>query len=168
MLIFHEVLHNMHEATEKGKHVMVNPAPALLLPDFAYQDIDTLVMNETESQILSGHKKDSNHKDLSPEELAKRFLKWGVKEAVIITLGSDGLVYATSSGLSGHIPALKVKVVDTTAAGDTFVGAYAVKRVQHEGGNFDYEAALKFATLAASKSVERPGAMAAIPYLKEL
>jgi ribokinase len=60
-------------------------------------------------------------------------------------------------------------VVDTTAAGDTFVGGYAVARARHSGpGAFDYQKALEFATLAASKTVERNGAMAAIPYLKEL
>lgn len=156
----------MHQARESGKHVILNPAPASLLPDFAYQDIDTLIMNETESVILAGPVEAK--RKLPPEELAPMFLKWGVKEAVIITLGGDGLVYATASGSAGRLPAQKVEVVDTTAAGDTFVGAYAVERAKHTNGSFDYEAALKFATLAASKSVEKQGAMAAIPYLNEL
>jgi ribokinase len=156
----------MHLARESGRHVILNPAPALLLPDFAYQDIDTLVMNETESAILAG----KVHKDLRPDAIAPFFLKWGVKEAVVITLGGEGLVYSTASGASGHVDAKKVKVVDTTAAGDTFVGAYAVQRAKHDGdaASFDIKAALEFATLAASKSVERVGAMAAIPYLNEL
>ena len=164
-----QVLHNMHLARESGKHVILNPAPASLLPDFAYQDIDTLIMNETESKILAGPRDhDTQHHKLPPEELAPLFLKWGVKEAVIITVGGEGLVYATSSGVTGHVPARKVDVVDTTAAGDTFVGAYAVQRAKHFGGEFDYKAALEFATLAASKSVEKKGAMDAIPYLKDL
>ncbi len=161
-----QVLHNMHAAREAGKHVILSPAPALLLPDFAYQDIDTLIMNETESAIMAG--KAFSH--LPPPELAPMFLKWGVKEAVIITLGGNGLVYATAFGSSGRVEAKKVNVIDTTAAGDTFVGAYAVQRVRHRGdaSSFDIRAALEFATLAASKSVERVGAMAAIPYLREL
>lgn len=159
----------MHQARESGKHIILNPAPAYLLPDFAYQDIDTLIMNETESKILAGPRdQNTDHHKLPPEELAPLFLKWGVKEAVIITLGGQGLVYATASGSSGHLPARKVNVVDTTAAGDTFVGAYAVQRAKHSGGKLDYEAALEFATLAASKSVEKNGAMDAIPYLKDL
>ncbi|KAK3698638.1 putative ribokinase [Vermiconidia calcicola] len=163
------VLHNMHLARESGRHVIMNPAPALLLPDFAYQDIDTLIMNETESAILAGPQdQDVAHHKLSPEQLTPLFLKWGVKEAVIITLGGQGLVYATASGDSGRIAAQKVNVVDTTAAGDTFVGAYAVQRAKHSSGAFDYKAALEFATLAAARSVEKKGAMAAIPYLKEL
>ena len=89
---------------------------------------------------------------------------------MIITLGGEGLVYATAAGDVGRVEARKVKVVDTTAAGDTFVGAYAVKRASHVSGSggFDFKSALEFATLAASKSVEKQGAMDAIPYLKDI
>lgn len=135
-----------------------------MLPDAVYHNIDTLVMNESESAILAG----DGEAQRSPEDLAQQFLRKGVKDAVIITLGGDGLVYATSSGSSGRIAARKVKVVDTTAAGDTFVGGYAVQRAKYTSGQFDYKQALDFATLAASKTVERKGAMAAIPMLKEL
>lgn len=161
------VLHNMHVAREAGKHVIFNPAPAELIPDFAYQDIDTLIMNETESQILSAPTSTSA-KVQDPILLAKQFLRRGVKDAVIVTLGGKGLAFAASSGEEGTIEAEAVEVVDTTAAGDTFVGAYAVRRAQHTGEAFDYRAALKFASVAASKSVGKQGAMAAIPYLREL
>ena len=159
----------MHVAREQGKHIIFNPAPALLIPDFAYQDIDTLIMNETEARLLGQDPRDphsSETSDLSP--LLSKFLRLGVKDAVIITLGGQGVIYATADGKEGVVPARKVKVVDTTAAGDTFLGAYAAKRAEHVGEGFDYEAALGFATFAASKTVERKGAMAAIPYLKEL
>ncbi|KAF2769790.1 Ribokinase-like protein [Teratosphaeria nubilosa] len=157
------VLHNIKAASEKGKHVIFNPAPASTVPDAAFSHIDTLIMNESESAILSGPTEDHNMP--STEELAAFFLKKGVKDTVIITLGGQGLVYVTKSGESGRVPAKKVKVVDTTAAGDTFVGAYAVARVKD---GFSYNAALDFATTAAAKSVERHGAMAAIPYLSDL
>lgn len=123
-------------------------------------------MNETESKILAG----KIHGHLPPAELAPLFLKWGVKEAVIITLGGEGLVYVTAAGASGRVAARKVKVVDTTAAGDTFVGAYAVQRAKHtsDAASFDIEGALEFATSAAAKSVEKAGAMVAIPRLSEL
>lgn len=161
----------MHAAREAGKHIILNPAPASMLPDFAFQDIDTLIMNETESHILAGPQDhNSSQQTRPPGELAPLFLKWGVKEAVIITLGEKGLVYATAGGDVGRVEARKVEVVDTTAAGDTFVGAYAVKRASHGGSaeGFDFQGALEFATLAASKSVEKVGAMDAIPYAKEL
>ncbi|KAK4622059.1 Ribokinase [Fulvia fulva] len=163
------VLHNLALAHSAGKRVILNPAPASPLPQSAYANIDTLILNETESSILAG----PSHQppDQSPSsllELSKHFLSLGVRDTVIITLGAKGLVYATASGKDGHMAAYKAKAVDTTAAGDTFVGAYAVQRAKGLSQDFDYGAALQFATLAASKTVERKGAMAAIPYLKEL
>lgn len=161
----------MHSARESGKHIILNPAPASMLPDFAYQDIDTLIMNETESHILSGPRdQDSSHHKLPPEQLAPLFLKWGVKEVVIITLGEKGLVYATAGGDVGKVEASKVEVVDTTAAGDTFVGAYAVRRAGYAGevGGFDFKGALEFATKAAGLSVQKVGAMDAIPHFKDM
>jgi ribokinase len=164
-----QVLHNLHQAQERGIHTILNPAPAELLPDFVYQDIDTLIMNETESSILSGHPKTLDQPDDDAIIIvARQFLHWGVKEAVIVTLGERGLIYATVSGRQGYIPARKVTVVDTTAAGDTFAGAYAVERAKASAGEFDIEKALTFATLAASKAVGKAGAMTSIPRLKEL
>ena len=159
----------MQQARKAGKHTVFNPAPAQLLPDFVYQDMDTLIMNETESNILAGpiqiEKGQSKDRLL---QLAQRFLVWGVRDAVIITLGERGLIYATASGSTGEVPAHDVRVVDTTAAGDTFVGAYAVQRARQLAGEFDYKKTLEFATLAASKTVQKPGAMDAIPRLNEL
>ncbi|KAK4890517.1 putative ribokinase [Elasticomyces elasticus] len=126
--------------------------------------IDTLVMNESESVLLAGKSSQSR----TPEQLALDFLQKGVKDAVVITLGGDGLVFATASGSSGRVDAKKVKVVDTTAAGDTFLGGYAVQRAKDTGKSFDHKKALEFATLAASVTVQREGAMAAIPTLAEL
>ncbi|KAK3658757.1 putative ribokinase [Elasticomyces elasticus] len=158
------VLHNIRKASQSGKHVILNPAPAEALPDSIYQHIDTLVMNESESALLAG----DASKSQTPEQLASDFLQKGVKDAVIITLGGDGLVFATASGSSGRVDAKKVKVVDTTAAGDTFLGGYAVQRAKDTGKSFDHKKALEFATLAASVTVQRKGAMAAIPMLAEL
>ena len=158
----------MHLAQKQGKHTMFNPAPALPLPEASYKDIDTLIMNESEANILSNVSPSEKRVDLTP--LLSHFLQLGVREAVIITLGGAGVMYATASGKQGKVAAKKVKVVDTTAAGDTFLGAYAAKRAQHNesDGDFDFEAALEFATAAAGKTVEKKGAMAAIPRLAEL
>ena len=147
---------------------MFNPAPALPLPEASYKDIDTLIMNETEAHILSGTSSNNDNADLTP--LLSHFLQLGVRDAVIITLGGAGVMYATSTGKQGKVAAKKVQVVDTTAAGDTFLGAYAAKKAQHVDGQgeFGYEAALEFATLAAGKTVGKKGAMAAIPRLAEL
>nr|POE87482.1 ribokinase [Quercus suber] len=154
----------MAVASQGGKHVIMNPAPAVRLPDTIFPFIDTLVMNETESKILAG---DVGER-MTPLELAEWFLTKGVRDAVIVTLGGQGLVYATTTGTTGTVPAEEVEVVDTTAAGDTFVGAYAVERARVEKRYFGYREALVRATLAASKTVGRKGAMAAIPYLNEM
>ncbi|SMQ53136.1 unnamed protein product [Zymoseptoria tritici ST99CH_3D7] len=183
------VLHNLSLASTAGSHTIFNPAPAIPLPNSAYPHISTLIMNETEAGIISSSSSSSTTSSSSPtnkqeEEaepsipslliLAKSFLARGVKETVIITLGGKGLVYATRAGGEGHVEAERVKVVDTTAAGDTFVGGYAVQRAKAlveevEGEKeWDVARALGFATKAAARTVERAGAMSAIPYLKEV
>ncbi|SMY26769.1 unnamed protein product [Zymoseptoria tritici ST99CH_1A5] len=169
------VLHNLSLASSAGFHTIFNPAPAIPLPDSAYPHISTLIMNETEAGIISSSSSTEEEPSIpSLLTLAKSFLARGVKETVIITLGGKGLVYATRAGGEGHVEAESVKVVDTTAAGDTFVGGYAVQRAKAlveevEGEKeWDVARALGFATKAAARTVERAGAMSAIPYLKEV
>ena len=150
-------------ASQKGKYVILNPAPAVPLPDEIYQYINCLVMNESEQQILSGGKQVS----------MQSYLDRGIRDLVIVTLGGDGVSYRTSRQSAGstevHVPGLKVKVVDTTAAGDTFVGALAVQIAKNGGRTPDDPASIfAFANAAAAKTVEKSGAMAAIPYLNEV
>ncbi|KAK6442175.1 putative ribokinase [Oleoguttula sp. CCFEE 5521] len=163
------VLHNMRKAREQGKHVIFNPAPAIAIPDVAYRDIDTLIMNETEARLLAGAPRNSNtstQAELSP--LLRQFLSKGVRDAVIITLGGEGVLFATQSGEQGHVDAVRTQVVDTTAAGDTFLGGYAAKLAENGGGHGEYHGMLAFASMAASKTVARKGAMVAIPTRHEV
>ncbi|KAF2859740.1 Ribokinase-like protein [Piedraia hortae CBS 480.64] len=158
------VLHNVTFASERGVHVLFNPAPAVPLPKEVYRHVSTLVVNETEATILAG----PLHIDVAAEGLGKvasRFLEIGVKDAVIITLGEKGLIYATKDGENGQMEAEKVKVHDTTAAGDTFVGAYAVLRI---GEKLSCREALQKATHASALTVQRLGAMDAIPTRSEV
>ena len=108
-------------AKEVGTPTILNPAPAVeSLPPEIYGLTDIFCPNETETQILTGIKIDS----VSTAEIAaKEILARGVK-TVLITLGENGCLIVDSNG-STHIPADKVKVVDTTGAGDSFVGALA-------------------------------------------
>jgi len=77
--------------------------------------------------------------------------------------------YMSGEGEKGLVPAEKAKVVDTTAAGDTFVGMYALEVVGREkGGKFDVEGAVRKANRAAAKTVERKGAQDSIPWRDEL
>lgn len=143
--------------------VLLNPAPAIQFPNEVYGMFTHLVVNESEAVILSGCKDEDLERVEGLENVAKRFRKLGVKN-VIISLGEKGVFYSGPGG-EGVERALKVKVVDTTAAGDTFVGAYALEAVKVD---FDIKGAIKNATKAAAKTVERQGAQYSIPWSNEL
>ncbi|KAK3200863.1 hypothetical protein GRF29_213g213154 [Pseudopithomyces chartarum] len=165
------VLHNMKVAREKGAETIINPAPAIALPEEAYQGLGHLIVNETEATILSGIENPT-----SWDEVASIFIKRGVKN-VIITLGGEGVYYQTDNqhaqSKPGQIvPARKVQVVDTTAAGDTFVGAYSVAvarwKASSQTTEFDLDAAIQHANLAASLTVQKAGAQSSIPWVDEV
>ena len=94
---------------------------------------------------------------------------WRAGCNVIITLGGRGVYYRARDGRSGLVPAERAVVVDTTAAGDTFVGRYALDVVAGgRGEGFDIEAAVRRANKAAAKTVEKAGAQDSIPWRDEL
>lgn len=158
------VLQILQTARRQGVPVLLNAAPAEQLPADSYACITHLVVNETEASVLSG-----TTLDLSPEtrdnELARvagHFLVLGVQH-VVITLGGAGVFHASTS-TSGLVPAVKTMVVDTTAAGDTFIGAYALGLVQGQ----TVAAAVAWANRAAAVAVGRRGAQESIPWLDEV
>ncbi|KAI2637081.1 Ribokinase-like protein [Hypomontagnella submonticulosa] len=159
------VLAALRAAREARVPVLLNPAPAQTLPPEAYDGLAHLVVNETEAAELSQVPlpKDEDYEPWLPV-VGDTFLKRGAR-TVIVTLGSRGVYYVTADGKKGLVPAEKAKVVDTTAAGDTFVGQYALEIVS---GNFDIEDAVKKANHAAAKTVERLGAQDSIPWRDEL
>ncbi|CEJ84621.1 Putative Ribokinase [[Torrubiella] hemipterigena] len=164
---FDTVMQALSAARDTGVPVLLNPAPAQPLPEHAYKGLAHLVVNETEAAILSGCP-ESDLDDLAGlNKVGKIFLERGVKN-VVITLGGRGVYFATSDGKSALIPALKANVVDTTAAGDTFVGSYALSVVEADGQKFDIESALKSATAASAITVSRRGAQVSIPWKDEL
>ena len=159
------VLGIIQVANWRGVQVLLNPAPAMDLPTEIYKGIAHLILNETEASSLS---KASG--DLELGLIAQNFLDLGVHN-VVITLGAQGAFYFSQEAEKGEIvTAEKVNVVDTTAAGDTFVGAYAVKvvRAEEEGVSFNLKEAVEWANLAASKTVEKEGAQCSIPWLDEV
>ncbi|EKG18866.1 Ribokinase [Macrophomina phaseolina MS6] len=161
------------ESGENRIMVVINPAPAVPLSDEVYQGLGHLIVNESEAALLSGRPAEEITPDADLTAVAADFVRRGVRN-VIITLGSAGCFYHTSAlhaeGLPGKIvPARKVKVVDTTAAGDTFAGAYAVAVAKSRAqGPFDIDAAIAFANRAAAQTVQRKGAQSAIPWLDEV
>jgi ribokinase len=150
------VRHAIGRARAAGVPVLLNPAPAQALPAALLADVDVLVPNETEAALLVGS-------DLDPTAAAARLRALG-PATVLLTLGADGLQVDTD-GLVQRVPAPATgPVVDTTGAGDTFIGAFAAARV--EGASV--AAAAAFAQKAAALSVTRPGAVGGMPYRHEV
>ena len=146
-------------AAAKNIKVVLNPAPAIGLPDSLLKNISILTPNETEAEILTGIKVS----DMSSAEKAARALHNKGVKTVIITLGSMGAL-VLHEDIFTHIPAMKVAATDTTAAGDVFCGALVVAIT--EGRNI--VGATEFACKAASLSVTKLGAQASAPYRHEV
>ena len=141
-------------ARERGATVVLNPAPAQSLPEALWPLVDILVLNEIEAQMLAGvDQVDRAHAAVA----AARLLQRGPRD-VIVTLGSDGVSWSCAAA-TRHFEAVRVQAVDTTAAGDTFIGALAA--LLAEGRPMD--AALPHAVRAAALCVTRPGAQASMP-----
>ncbi|WP_338131392.1 PfkB family carbohydrate kinase [Cohnella rhizosphaerae] len=114
-------LHALKLCAELGIKVCYNPAPAAKLPAEALPLIDTLVVNETEAEVVSGLAVNG----LEDAERAARALQAEGVGRVIVTLGGKGALALDRGGDALRVPAFKVEPADTTAAGDTFIGAYA-------------------------------------------
>lgn len=142
-----------------GKLVVLNPAPAQPLPAELLASTDYLVPNELEAAALAGVRVDS---PASAAEAAQRLRAQGVRN-VIITLGAAGVLSATADGVQHH-PARPVKAVDSTAAGDTFIGGLCASLVAGR----PLDRAIAFAQAAAAISVTRPGAQTSIPRRDEV
>ncbi len=152
--------HALKRGRELGKTVILNPAPASRpLPSDWYAAIDYLIPNESEASALSGLPVDSLE---TAEMAATRLIAMGASK-VIITLGSQGSLFANGQSFE-HFPAPKVKAVDTTAAGDTFVGGFAAAL---SAGQSESEA-IRFGQVAAALSVTRSGAQPSIPTLNDV
>jgi ribokinase len=152
--------HVLKRGHELGKTVILNPAPATgPLPQQWYAWVDYLIPNESEATALTGLPVDSV---ASAEAAAKTLLASGVGK-VVVTLGEQGALFA-GHGRVEHFPAPRVKPVDTTAAGDTFVGGFAAALAD---GKSESEA-IRYGQIAAALSVTRSGAQPSIPTFAEV
>ncbi|MDX3310258.1 ribokinase [Streptomyces sp. NPDC054884] len=141
-------------ARAHGVRTILTPAPARPLPPELLDTVDLLVPNEHEATALTGR--------TDPHEAATVLLD-SVPE-VVITLGAAGSLYAARDAAPLTVPAPRVTAVDSTGAGDTFVGALAVAL----GEARPVREALAWAAAAAALSVQRPGASASMPYRSEI
>lgn len=153
------VLHAAQLAKAKGATVVLNPAPACVLPDELYRYTDILTPNETEAMQLTGI---TVADERSAAEAAAVLHQRGVG-VVLITLGSKG-AFVSDGHSQFLVPAPKVVAVDTTAAGDVFNGALVVALSEGQA----LEDAVAFACRAAALSVTRIGAQASAPYREEV
>lgn len=148
-------------AKQAGVKTILNPAPALAkVPEELLQVTDMIIPNETETEILTGIKITDQ---ASMQQAATSLHALGI-QAVIITMGSKGAFYDVA-GQSGIVPALKVKAVDTTAAGDTFIGALSTV-LKTDFSNL--QEAIAYGNQASALTVQRFGAQPSIPYEHEL
>lgn len=115
------VYYTVQFARKQGIRCILNPAPAQTFDLAALQDLDYFVPNESEAQTITG-KAVSNVEDA--KQCAAELLAHGIRR-VIITLGANGSLLASREA-SGHIPAFPVNSVDSSGAGDAFIGSFAV------------------------------------------
>jgi len=142
-------------ASQRGAQVLLNPAPAQVLERSLLELVDVLLPNEHEIALMTGI---PLHTPADTHRAADRLLALGVKN-LLVTLGSQGSALFDASGQQTLIPACPVQAVDTTAAGDCFVGALAVGLCEGQS----LQDAAKFASAAAALSVTREGAQPSLP-----
>lgn len=156
----HQATRAFRLAKKNGVVTVLNPAPARQVEQELLQNTDLITPNETEAEILTGVHVDN---PASQHEAAVKLQELGAKN-VIITLGSKGAFYRIGEK-EGFVPAFKVRAVDTTAAGDTFLGAL-VSRLDRDFVNI--EEAIVFASRASSLAVQKLGAIPSIPSKSEV
>lgn len=150
------VCHLLKKAKQKGLITVLNSAPYQPLPKEIYPYIDFFVPNEHELDGYVG-KYDGNY-----EDKARLMVNQGIKN-VIVTLGDKGSLLVNKDEVF-KVSANKVDAVDTTAAGDSYLGAFVT--ALNEGKSV--KEAMVFATKCSSITVTRKGAIASLPTLEEI
>jgi len=150
---------------KKNKRITIlNPAPARQIPDELIQLSDIIIPNETETEVITGIKPID---EKSIKDAADIMLHKGAKY-VIITLGEKGAAIVNKEKFV-IVEAYKVNAVDTTAAGDSFIGGLAHYISKKDNLSFDIlQDAVKFANKVSAIAVTREGAQSSIPYMWEL
>lgn len=124
------VLSAAQRAHENGLRVILNPAPAQAVPAELIALADFIIPNETELSLLTGVSINDIHSTDSTEQAARKLLEQGARN-VIVTLGSKGALIVTHTQII-QVDTYAVDVVDTTAAGDAFIGGFATKLLESD------------------------------------
>lgn len=153
------VLHAAKRYKAKGTTVILNPAPARHIPDELLAAVDILVPNESELSLLTNMQvTDVKSAGLAAQEI----LKHGVK-TVIVTLGSKGALVVTSSQVA-QVDTYKVNVVDTTAAGDAFIGGFASAILSEKS----LEESVRYGCACGALATTKLGAQPSLPTKEEV
>ncbi len=146
----------IEQASRRGFSVVFNPAPCTAdVLDYPLTQVALLMLNESEGELISGSS--------SPEGMLTALRQRLPTIEVVLTLGSAGAIYAGHQGTI-RVPAAPAQVVDTTAAGDTFIGYFLASRI----AGMSIEQALRTACRAAAICVGRTGAIDSIPHRAEV
>ena len=152
------VIHAAKWCKEKGMTVVLNPAPARALPDELISNADFILPNETELNSLTG----VPVRDLaSAEQAARKLLKRGAQH-VIVTLGENGALAVTREQVI-QSNSYKVSVVDTTAAGDAFIGGFASALLR----GLELKEAVKYSNACGALAATKFGAQPSLPNKEE-
>ena len=153
------VLSAARGAKESGLRVLLNPAPARSLPDELLSLPDFIVPNESELGLLTGLPVNDIP---SAKAAAKSLLERSIKN-VIVTLGAKGALIVNQE-ITKHIPPFQVKVVDTTAAGDAFIGGFASALLQDKS----LEEAVRYGCACGALATTKLGAQPSLPTKEEV
>ncbi|MFA7159649.1 MAG: ribokinase [Kiritimatiellia bacterium] len=147
-----EISYLMHSARERRMKVCFNPAPMDgRVARYPLRKASFLILNETEGAALAGRS--------GPEAILRRLSQQYPETEIVLTMGKQGAVAVGPGAPAIRAPAFRVRAVDTTAAGDTFIGYYVAGRAS----GMDLGPCLRQACAAAALCVTRPGAMDSIP-----
>lgn len=149
----------LKEAHELGLYTMLNPAPVRSFKESLWADIDYVCINETEADAITGILPTNQEE---AHAAAQTMQSMGVAD-VVVTLGSAG-AYGLHGQANHFEPARKVVAVDTTAAGDTYIGAMAASHIL----GMSFNDAMGFAASASALTVSRLGSLSSIPWRQEI
>jgi ribokinase len=139
------------DARAAGLATLLNAAPAQALPDSLLDATDVLVVNETEAaRILA--------REGAPEDLAAALAR-RCRRGMVLTAGAAGAFWAGRDGPLRHVPAPAITVVDSTGAGDAFIGAFGAALAE----GLDAHAALNRGVVAGALACQRAGAVPSLP-----